>query len=136
MWFCIKPQIQSSVNLRKTATGSFRFCSFFQDSSHGTIRSTVRGTFVVEKQNDLVQLLAETLGETESDPFTELAGVVEHFGEAFARALLIEVQEIEANGGILTKKGDRRRTPGGVFLFLARKRAKTSAQKKVFEKSG
>src|SRR5262249_15102499 len=59
--------------------------------------------------------------------------IVEHFGPEFAEALLAEVEEIEASGGMATSNGKRRRTPGGVYLYLARRRASTRDQRHIFK---
>lgn len=85
-----------------------------------------------ETKKSLATLIAEELGETETDPVRQIEQVVQHFGEDFANQLMNQVREIEAAGGQLTKQGDRRRTPGGVFLNLARKSATTPKQKKIF----
>jgi hypothetical protein len=44
-------------------------------------------------------------------------------GEARCRDLLAETLTIEANGGMLTKAGHCRRTPGGVFFRLVKDRS-------------
>jgi hypothetical protein len=46
--------------------------------------------------------------------------VVAAIGAEQSLALLRQALELEANGGMLTRDGQRRRTPGGVFFQLAR----------------
>lgn len=46
--------------------------------------------------------------------------VVRAIGDEPSLALLTQTLELEANGGMLTRDETRRRTPGGVFLQLAR----------------
>lgn len=41
-------------------------------------------------------------------------------GHDFADEMLRQTREIEANGGMMVKDGSRRRTPGGVFMRLAK----------------
>ena len=52
-----------------------------------------------------------------------LENVVETLGAARADDLLHQTQAIEAAGGWMTAAGDRRRTPGGVFLVLLKQQA-------------
>lgn len=59
--------------------------------------------------------LAEKLSETHTEL---LQRVVDVLGKEIPLKLFKETQKIEADGGMLVMKGWRRRTPGGVFLFL------------------
>jgi hypothetical protein len=63
--------------------------------------------------------LAEALGETEKIPRQQLGYIVHRCGIPFAEAVLAQVWEVEANGGMFIRSGKRRRTPGGVFFELA-----------------
>lgn len=80
----------------------------------------------------VVAEIADTLGETEAAPFRTIRRIVQELGEPKARELLEQVLEIEARGGILTEKGDRRRTPGGVFLKLAKEAATPEQRQSIF----
>lgn len=71
---------------------------------------------------DTVSTIAKALGEVEEQPLTQITGVVKVLGEQVSLALLEETQRIEQNGGMLLPDGSRRRTPGGVFFFLARQK--------------
>ena len=71
--------------------------------------------------SDLAEIIANTLGEFIVRPFET---VVETLGEEAAKQILADTLRIEENGGLMTARGDRRRTPGGVFLFLAIQRYK------------
>jgi hypothetical protein len=62
--------------------------------------------------------IAEALGETEKIPRQQLGYIVHRCGIAFAEAILAQVWEVEANGGMFIRSGQRRRTPGGVFFEL------------------
>ncbi len=81
---------------------------------------------------DTVSQIAKALGEVEEIPLTQIAGVVRVLGEDGAQALLKETLEIEAKGGQLLADGTRRRSPGGVFFQLARKRLPVEERKEIF----
>ena len=53
-------------------------------------------------------------------------------GAAFAHELLHETQAIEAAGGLFLERENRRRTIGGVFFYLSRKRMTKPQRGKVF----
>jgi hypothetical protein len=47
-------------------------------------------------------------------------------------AILAETLQCEANGGMLTKDGTRRRTPGGVFFQLVKEQATPQERRRLF----
>jgi len=53
-------------------------------------------------------------------------------GEERCWAILVEALNIESNGGMLTRAGDRRRTLGGVFLELCRQQATAAEKRQIF----
>jgi hypothetical protein len=63
--------------------------------------------------------IADALGETQGQPRRQIRQITDALGDENALALLAEVQQIEAAGGLLLPDGSRRRTPGGVFFHLA-----------------
>ncbi|CAB3401711.1 unnamed protein product [Caenorhabditis bovis] len=65
----------------------------------------------------LGEQMARVLGEKE--PAT-ISKIVEAIGEANARKLFEKTRETEKNGGMMTKDGSRRRTPGGVMILYFR----------------
>jgi hypothetical protein len=71
---------------------------------------------------DTVSAIAKALSEVEEQPLTQITGVVKVLGDSVSLALLEETQRIEQSGGMLLPDGSRRRTPGGVFFFLARQK--------------
>lgn len=79
-----------------------------------------------------IQDLAAQLSETDDEPIQLLTAVVENCGVDFARQLLQETVEIEAQGGLMIKNGQRRRTTGGVFFYLARGRISHRLRNKIF----
>ena len=68
---------------------------------------------------DLTQQIITELNETkpESRPLIRL--IIEALGQKETQSLLRQTLEIEAAEGMLTKNKKRRRTPGGVFFYLA-----------------
>jgi hypothetical protein len=81
---------------------------------------------------DTVSSIAKALGEVEEIPLTQIGGVVRVLGEDGSLSLLKETLEIEANGGQLLADGTRRRSPGGVFFQLARKKLPVEERKEIF----
>jgi len=76
-----------------------------------------------QTQQTVAQLAAEIaaqLHETEPGPRIAISKVINFLGRATCLDLLHKTQEIEAKGGMMTSNGDRRRTPGGVWFYLAR----------------
>jgi hypothetical protein len=80
----------------------------------------------------LASEIADTLGETHKSPRKRIALIVQLCGVAFAQDILRQTVEIEASGGMLTSKGDRRRTPGGVFFRLAKDQMGAEIRAKIF----
>jgi hypothetical protein len=66
-------------------------------------------------------LTADRLAEALQEPKKSLlAKVLRTLGPERCQAIFTEACTIEANGGMLTSAGDRRRTPGGTFFHLVR----------------
>ena len=61
-----------------------------------------------------------------------LTPVLRTLGQVCGRALLGDTLQCEASGGMRTKDGGRRRTPGGVFFQRARERATTHEHWRLF----
>ena len=76
--------------------------------------------------------IADLLGETYRGPRRKISQIVHLCGVDFAQDILRQTLEIEDSGGMLTNKGDRRRTPGGVFLRLAKEQMDAEIRDKVF----
>src|SRR5712692_522874 len=78
-------------------------------------------------------LTVDTLAEVLQEPKrTLLMKVLRTFGVDRTTAILADTLTCEANGGMLTKDGTRRRTPGGVFFQLVRERATTQERGRLF----
>jgi len=73
--------------------------------------------------------LVQALQESNTDLLTK---VLRTLGQDRCRAILAETLIREANGGMLTKDGTWRRTPGGVFFQLVKERATTQERRRLF----
>lgn len=80
-----------------------------------------------------VRELADVLHEPRS---VLLARVLRTMGQERCVAILVDALTIESNGGMLTSAGDRRRTPGGVFLALVRAQATAEEHRAIFRRAG
>lgn len=81
---------------------------------------------------ETVSTIAKALGESDEVPLFQIAGVVRVLGEETAQKLLVETQETEKNGGMMLPDGSRKRTPGGVFFFLARQKLSQADKLAIF----
>ncbi|MBA3533854.1 MAG: hypothetical protein H0T73_18200 [Ardenticatenales bacterium] len=85
-----------------------------------------------EELKQTVATLAEALGERTPQVQWQLRRVVRHIGPERARAFLAQAQEVEAQGGLLTKDESRRRTPGGTFFHVVRESLSPEEQRLLF----
>src|SRR5215813_11310855 len=76
-----------------------------------------------------VDTLAEVLQEPNRPLLTQVLRVL---GQDRCAALLTDTRTCEAHGGMLTKDGTRRRTPGGVFFQFVRERATAKERRRLF----
>jgi PHAX RNA-binding domain len=82
-------------------------------------------------------LTVEKLAEILQEPKVPLLRqVLRTFGPERTAAVLTDTLQCEAQGGILTKDGSRRRTPGGVFLQLVKERATPQERRRLFSPPG
>jgi hypothetical protein len=86
--------------------------------------NSVDPTVAVEAQRIAAQLEEPLLWLVEN--------VIKVLGQERASDLLQQTLEIEAAGGILTAQGDRRRTPGGVYLKLLKEQTTPEEQERIF----
>jgi len=78
-------------------------------------------------------LTVEQFAEVVQEPrLPLLRQVLQTLGQHRCAAILAETLTCEANGGMLTKHGSRRRTPGGVFLQLVKERATPQERRRLF----
>jgi hypothetical protein len=79
------------------------------------------------------ELTVETLADILQEPnVLLLRQVLRTLGQDRCAAILADTLTCEANGGMLTKDGTRRRTPGGVFFQLVRERATPQERRRLF----
>jgi len=76
-----------------------------------------------------VDTLAEALQEPNRPLLTQVLRIL---GQDCCAAILTDTLTCEANDGMLTKDGTRRRTPGGVFFQLVRERATPQERRRLF----
>ena len=80
-----------------------------------------------------VEKLAEILQEPKAPLLRQ---VLRTFGPERTVAVLTDTLQCEAQGGMLTKDGSRRRTPGGVFFQLVKERATPQERRRLFPPAG
>merc|ERR1712212_29477 len=74
-----------------------------------------------EGEEDKSTLLGDELAAKLSEPKTQLMiGIVDMVGVEVALELFNKTKDIESKGGMMIKNGERRRTPGGVFMQILR----------------
>lgn len=83
--------------------------------------------------NTAVAEIAAALNETEERSQALIARSVAALGIEAAQALRAETERIEAAGGLLTVDGSRRRTPGGVYMFLLKQQLTEAGKKDVLK---
>lgn len=70
-----------------------------------------------------------------NEPNTELIGkIVNAIGIERVNEYLQKTLTIEAEGGMMTRDGERRRTPGGVFFYVVKDNLSKAEQKQIFPK--
>ena len=79
--------------------------------------------------------LAKLLGEKQHSAIGQIMRIIRLCGLEYAQEMYAAAIEIEANGGMMLPDNSRRRTPGGVFLYLSRMKLDDTMQKLVFRKS-
>jgi hypothetical protein len=78
-------------------------------------------------------LTADRLAETLQEPKKSLlAKVLRTLGQERCLAIFTEACTIEAHGGMLTRAGDRRRTPGGTFFELVKQKCTSRERHLLF----
>ncbi len=66
--------------------------------------------------------IADQLGEKDALPREQIQRIVERLGADTALTVLNETLAREAQGGMMLPDGSRRRTPGGVYFYIIRRR--------------
>jgi hypothetical protein len=79
-----------------------------------------------------IQTISKALGETDAGPVAQIRAVVEALGDETCLALLAETDRIEKAGGMERGDGKGRRSPGGVFFYLARQKLPKELRAAIF----
>ena len=79
-----------------------------------------------------ITLVAERLHEEKTIALFHIRRLYNHLGPDIIWDMIAETERIEAEGGMLFQDGSRRRTPGGVFLFLAKRRLSHEEWARIF----
>jgi hypothetical protein len=79
-----------------------------------------------------INTIAKALGESDDSPVAQIKAVVDNLGEQACLTLLAETEKIEKAGGLMRGDGSGRRSPGGVFFFLARQRLPRDVRAAIF----
>lgn len=79
-----------------------------------------------------INTIAKALGESDEGPLAQIKAVIDNLGEQACLTLLAETEKIEKAGGLMRGDGSGRRSPGGVFFFLARQRLPRDVRAAIF----
>jgi hypothetical protein len=86
-----------------------------------------------EEAREVGEELAESLEEQKPEVISTIQRVVQLVGEEASRQLLVQTWAVEDSGGLLTLDGtNRRRTPGGVFLWLVKQKLNEAQRAQIF----
>jgi hypothetical protein len=80
--------------------------------------------------------VAKQLDENSPDPIRQISLIIEHLGVDFVKENLEETLKIEAEGGMMTQEGERRRTPGGVFFYITKGKMEPNVRQIIFPNFG
>jgi hypothetical protein len=79
-----------------------------------------------------IQTISKALGEADEGPLAQIQAVVDALGEETSLSLLAETDRIEKAGGMERGDGKGRRSPGGVFFYLARQKLPKELRAAIF----
>lgn len=86
----------------------------------------------IMSSEDTINKIAKALGEGDEGPLLQIKAVMDNLGEEACLTLLTETEKIEKAGGLTRGDGTGRRSPGGVFFFLARQRLPRDVRAAIF----
>lgn len=79
-----------------------------------------------------IQTISKALGEADEGPLAQISAVIDALGEETSLSLLAETDRIEKAGGMERGDGKGRRSPGGVFFYLARQKLPKEQRSAIF----
>ncbi len=79
-----------------------------------------------------IQTISKSLGEADEGPLAQITAVVDALGDETCLGLLAETERIEKAGGMERGDGKGRRSPGGVFFYLARQKLPKEQRSAIF----
>jgi hypothetical protein len=79
-----------------------------------------------------IQTISKALGEADEGPLAQISAVVDALGDETSLSLLAETDRIEKAGGMERGDGKGRRSPGGVFFYLARQKLPKEQRSAIF----
>jgi hypothetical protein len=82
--------------------------------------------------DETVKTISNALGEVDQGPLAQIKAVVEALGEEPTLGLLAETERIEKAGGMERGDGKGRRSPGGIFFYLARQKLPKELRVAIF----
>jgi len=89
-----------------------------------------------EEIQSVARDVAEKLGENEPNPVRQIEMILKHLGPEFVQEHLDETLKIEAEGGMMTQDGKRRRSAGGVFFYIVKGKMEPSIRQIIFPNFG
>lgn len=93
---------------------------------------SVRHTIKHMASEATIQTISKALGEADEGPLAQIQAVVTALGEETCLSLLAETDRIEKAGGMERGDGKGRRSPGGVFFYLARQKLPKEQRAAIF----
>src|SRR5450432_3788312 len=126
----LRPREHGCIGPRETpiAVGPC-WCQEFFCRSGGIVQE--RGQLTMAS-DQTINTIAKALGESDEGPVAQIKAVVDNLGEQACLVLLAETEKIEKAGGLMRGDGSGRRSPGGVFFFLARQRLPRDVRAAIF----
>jgi hypothetical protein len=79
-----------------------------------------------------IQTISKALGEADEGPLAQIEAVIDALGDETSLSLLTETERIEKAGGMERGDGKGRRSPGGVFFYLARQKLPKEQRAAIF----
>lgn len=102
----------------------------YRAAPEGAFRSGIHHKNMASEST--IQTISKALGEADEGPLAQIQAVIDALGEETSIALLAETDRIEKAGGMERGDGKGRRSPGGVFFYLARQKLPKEQRAAIF----